>query len=225
MIRARSPEAKAKRRAQILRATADVLAADGLEGCSLNAIASRAGIVKSNIYRYFESREEILLRLLLDDLTGTCDGLSMIVSGPMSVKETAQLLANGFVASPRLCLLISQLAPTLEHNIRTDTLREIKRALLVQSNRASAALTTALPALPHATAQQAIHLLFSLVAGLWPMSNPGPELANLLAEPEFAPLGQSFADRIHDAILILLSGLTTVAKQDPHNRALPHSGH
>jgi len=67
--RARSPERKQLRRMAILQAASDVLARDGIEATSLNAIARQAGMVKSNIYRYFESREEILLRLMLLDLS------------------------------------------------------------------------------------------------------------------------------------------------------------
>ncbi len=62
--RARSPARKALRRAALLRAAAELVDADGPEGVSLAAIAARAGGAKSNVYRYFESREEILARKL-----------------------------------------------------------------------------------------------------------------------------------------------------------------
>lgn len=206
--RARSPEAKAKRRVQILQAAAAVLERDGLERCSLNAIAREAGVVKSNLYRYFESREEILLRLLLDDLDKTSERLVAAITGPMELDLTAQVLTLGFAQNPRLCLLISQLAPTLERNISTDLLREIKADLMGHAQTTAIALQRALPELTIDEAGQAIHLLFALVAGMWPISNPGPKLADLLEEPQFADLNQSFHDRMLFATRTLLTGLT-----------------
>ena len=65
--RARSPEEKELRRAAILQAAAALVEREGLEKTGLNAIAREAGISKANIYRYFESREAILLHLVLED--------------------------------------------------------------------------------------------------------------------------------------------------------------
>ena len=66
-IRARSPENKAKRAKDILKSAMLVLDRDGIDAVTLTAIAREAGVVKSNIYRYFESREEILFRLMLEE--------------------------------------------------------------------------------------------------------------------------------------------------------------
>ena len=59
--RARSPEQKAERTEQILSA-AEAMLAEGQDSSalSLNVLAKRAGMAKSNIYRYFESREALL---------------------------------------------------------------------------------------------------------------------------------------------------------------------
>ncbi|MCA9688374.1 MAG: TetR family transcriptional regulator, partial [Myxococcales bacterium] len=53
--RARSDAQKEQRRAAILQAAAALLDEGSLEAVGLNAIARRAGIAKSNVYRYFES--------------------------------------------------------------------------------------------------------------------------------------------------------------------------
>ncbi len=57
--RARKPEEQQLRRAAILAAAAELFDAEGAQGAGLNAIAARAGFTKSNVYRYFESREEV----------------------------------------------------------------------------------------------------------------------------------------------------------------------
>jgi len=207
-IRARTPEAKAKRRAAILAAASALLAAGGLEHTTLSAIATTAGITKSNIYRYFESREEILMRLLTEDLRAASAGISQALTSPCPLPEVAGLLAGGIAANPRLCLLISITASTLEHNISTDTLRDIKRDMLVSLETTAHALHKALPEIPLDQAREAVHLLFTLAAGLWPFSTPGPALSALYEEPEFAAYKQDFSEALSRATYVMLKGFT-----------------
>ncbi len=204
-IRARTPEAKAKRRAAILAAAAELLAAGGLEHTTLNAIATTAGITKSNIYRYFDSREEILMRLLAKDLHDVSKSLARTLT-PRPLPEVAATLADGLSANPRLCLLISITASTLERNISTNTLREIKREMVVSLGITAAALHAALPEIPLAEAEEAVQTLFILAVGLWPFSTPGPALAALYEEPEFAVFKQDFGTALLRATEVMLRG-------------------
>jgi len=174
--RARSPEAKAARRAAILDAAAGLLASKGIEGTTLNAIAAQAGVVKSNIYRYFESREEILMRLLTKDLRNINQTLAPLFSTPKTPAEIARALATGLAANPRLCLLISITASTLERNISTVTLREIKQDMMASLTDTATTLRHSAPVLDQETAENAVHIIFALTAGLWPLSQPCPAL-------------------------------------------------
>jgi len=207
-IRARTPEAKAKRRAAILAAASGLLAAGGLEHTTLSAIATTAGITKSNIYRYFESREEILMRLLTEDLRAASAALSQTLTSPRPLSEVAATLADGLAANPRLCLLISITASTLEHNISTDTLREIKRDMLGSLETTAHALHIALPEIPLTQAGNAVQILFTLTIGLWPFSTPGPALAALYEEPEFADFKQDFREALRRSTHVMLKGFT-----------------
>jgi len=66
--RARKPEEIEARRETLLAAAAELFDAEGPMGAGLNAIAARAGFTKSNVYRYFESREQVLLELFLSEM-------------------------------------------------------------------------------------------------------------------------------------------------------------
>jgi AcrR family transcriptional regulator len=207
-IRARTPEAKAERRAAILEAAVALLAHSGIEHTTLNAIATTAGITKSNIYRYFESREEILMRLLTQDLREASHALSQVLTAPRPLPEVAATLANGLAANPRLCLLISITASTLEHNISTETLREIKRDMITSLETTAAALHKALPEIPLEQAGNAVQILFTLTIGLWPDSTPGPALMALYKEPEFAAYKQNFGESLRRSTEVMLKGFT-----------------
>jgi AcrR family transcriptional regulator len=52
--------------ADILRVAREHLATDGAAGLSLRAVARDLGMVSSGIYRYVESRDELLTRLIVD---------------------------------------------------------------------------------------------------------------------------------------------------------------
>src|SRR5260221_7201250 len=62
--RARSEEQREVRRRAILDAAAAMLAEMPVAQVTLNELSRRAGLAKSNVLRYFESREAVLLELL-----------------------------------------------------------------------------------------------------------------------------------------------------------------
>lgn len=212
--RARSPAAKAQRYNAILAASAEILDAKGIDGVTLQAIADDVGIVKSSIYRYFESREEILLRLLLSDLYELVVDMEARFAADVPLDLVAQAYAEAFVTRPRLCLLISQLAPTLERNVTGDTLRDVKTSLLGLAQRAVTALNTALPAFSEHQCLAAVNTLFSVVAGLWPMTNPGPNVAALLEEPQFASFHHDFGEMFRTACFAVLLGADRLNEVD-----------
>ncbi|WP_208996180.1 TetR/AcrR family transcriptional regulator [Pseudovibrio ascidiaceicola] len=210
--RARSAEAKAQRHNDLIRAATCVLEQDGVDGLTLQAIASRAGIVKSNIYRYFETREAILVELLLRDFVKLIEDLEQEVPGEMAPADMAKLLAEMFASRQVLCELMSEIAPTMEKNISIDCVRDFKRALLVEAARATSALQKGLPWLE---AEEAMSVFFSIhvfVAGLWPVTNPPPVLVTLYEEPEFAPLKYEFAPALFGMITAHLLGLEAMKK-------------
>jgi len=59
--RARSDEQREMRRRSILDAAAAMLTEMPVAEVTLNGLSRRAGLAKSNVLRYFESREAVLL--------------------------------------------------------------------------------------------------------------------------------------------------------------------
>src|SRR6202158_906673 len=62
--RARQPDQIEQRKEAILSAALFLFQEKGLENVTLADIASKVGTATSNLYRYFESREHIYLRVL-----------------------------------------------------------------------------------------------------------------------------------------------------------------
>ncbi|MDX5594777.1 TetR family transcriptional regulator [Pseudovibrio sp. SPO723] len=215
--RARTAAAKAQRTKDLLAAAGELLKEEGMQAVTLKRIAEKAGVVKSNVYRYFESREDIMLQLLLADLNAMLVALEQAVTGPMSAEETAVLLARGYCGSSRTCLLLTELAPTLEHNVSQEGLRAFKRVLLEVITRASSALHKAQPHLERAQCESLIFSVNAVVAGLWPVTHPCAELEKVMAEAEFSRLKVDFEQALIANIHALLLGAEAFKDQASRN--------
>lgn len=209
-IRARSPEHKAQRADDILAAAALVLDRDGIDAVTLAAIAREAGVVKSNIYRYFESREEILFRLMIEESERLiADGIADLdaIKTKNDIPLVARTLTAGFVAHPRFCLLISQMAPILERNISVEKLIEMKREIVALIMRISTAIYRVIPDLGEAGSMRALHTSIHYIAGLWPMANPPEAVKKALEQPDLAFMKQDFEGSMEAMMRALMEGI------------------
>lgn len=208
--RARQPEQKEQRRQELLAAAAQLLADGGLEAVSLSAIARAAGLAKSNVYRYFGSREEILLEILVDDeqsWVGELERELAPLAGSGDVDAVADTLARTIAARPVTCTLISVVANVLEHNTTPEAVLQFKSRVLELTIRIRNALHAALPALPHDQTEALLRYLHALVAGLWPMANPAPLAGELMEQPQFRAMCTEFEPDLRGALAALLHGL------------------
>ncbi len=209
-IRARSPEHKAQRSAEILRAATHVLDRDGIDAVTLAAIAKEAGVVKSNLYRYFESREEILFRLMIIETAALTEtGLKNLeaLKRRGDIAAIAQTFATDCAQNPRFCLLISHMAPILEHNISVQQLIEMKKEAVGLLLQTASALHRALPALGEAGSIEAVHMIIHHIAGLWPMANPPAPVEEALQHPDLAFLKQDYLQSMIAATEVILEGI------------------
>ncbi|MEZ4363735.1 MAG: TetR family transcriptional regulator [Kofleriaceae bacterium] len=208
--RAREPEQKEQRRRELLEAAATLLRDGGLEAVSLSAIARAAGVAKSNVYRYFESREEILLEILVEDEQAWVSDLERLLAplaGRGQIKEVAELVARSIAARPLTCELISVVAAVLEHNLSLATVTQFKARVLEVSIRIRNALHAALPQLPHEHSEALLRYLHALVAGLWPMAHPAPAASEAMEQLELRGLCSEFAVDLAGALSAMMLGL------------------
>lgn len=208
-IRARSPEHKAQRAAEILSAATLVLDRDGIKGVTLASIATEAGVVKSNLYRYFESREEILFRLMLIESRKLEEAGNVALGafeGQNDIEGAARAFARIATENSRFCLLISQMAPILEQNISVEKLIELKRETVGILVSVSASLHRAVPDLGEPGAIQVMHTIIFHIAGLWPMANPTQAVLKALEQPDLAFMKLDFEDSLAQTFVLLMKG-------------------
>lgn len=207
--RARKPEEITQRREQLLVAAAELFDAEGPAGAGLNAIAARAGFTKSNVYRYFESREQVLLELFQQEFVALVDALVPAISAQPEgdVAALAEVITATFLARPRCCELISILSSTLEQNVSEATIAGVKLHMGQQNGRVVAALTARLPGVSPADCGWAIAMIGSLLAGMWAGAHPPPAAQAVLARPDFAHLRMDPARDLKRAATALLTSI------------------
>jgi AcrR family transcriptional regulator len=181
-----------------------------LDGVSLNAVARRAGIAKSNVYRYFESREAILLILLNEDQTACVtaleEGLARL-SGKIDARAVARVFARTVEAAPRFCVLQTALSTVLEQNISEEGVTIYKQHALRVGLRIGNALRAALPAFPPQATGPFIRYAHAALAGLYPLAHPAPAVARAVRAPQLAAFRCDFAEDLEAMIAALLTCL------------------
>ncbi len=208
--RARTPEQKQLRRAEILKAAAALVEREGLEKTGLNAIAREAGISKANIYRYFESREAILLHLALEDYREWASAVERVLA-PLAASDDERAVAGALVetiaARRRLATLASSLASVLEHNVSVDVVVWFKTSMLETALRLANAVQVAMPSLTMEGTQRFLMSSQFVLVGMWPAANPPPAVAEALERPELAFACIDFERDLEAIMVTMLRGL------------------
>ncbi len=208
--RARRPEEIAQRRDEIVQAAATLLDQQPLESISLNAIAREAGMAKSAVYRYFESREAIFLKILEQDWRRWLADAAVVLAplqGSDDVAAVARALTTATVKHPRLCWLVSSLASVLEHNLSEEVVLAFKQQSLQLGLGLVNDLHAAMPSITVPKLVDFLHPAFALIAGLWPLSHPSDTVRKIMSRPEFAPFQPDFAAQFERTLCMTLSGL------------------
>ena len=221
--RARSEEQREARRRAILGAAAAMLAEMAVSELTLNELSRRAGLAKSNVLRYFESREAVLLELLdaawqdwliqLDrDLAGSLDPAAPVTG---RCGQLAEAVAASLAARPVLCDLISAQAAVLEHNVSPQVAAQYKRATMAGIAALGALALRCVPELGEADAVKLAGAAVITAGALWPHTQPSAAmLAAYEADPELAALRLDFTATLGEMLEVMSAGLLTRGDRD-----------
>lgn len=217
--RARSEEQRAERRAAILGVAATMLAERPVADLSLNELARQVGLAKSNVLRYFDSREAILLELL-DARTG--DWLTALEAArrPRGAvgnrcRRLAEAIAGSLAERPVLCDLISAQAAVLERNVSVEVALRHKRAALANLRRLATLVRAVLPELAEEDAFKVAAATLLTAGALWTHHRPAEAMqAAYAADPDLAVLRIDFADALGELLTVILTGLLSPTCQN-----------
>lgn len=214
--RARSDEQRAARSQAILDTAVEMLAEMPVAELSLNELSRRVGLAKSNVLRYFESREAVLLQLLHAAVTEWIEmlraDLAAGVDPSAGLRERGDAVAAAFATSlnrhPLLCDLISAQAGTLERNVSTEEVLKFKHDSHADLARIIDAVLAHLPELGAVDAGRFVVHTVILMGALWTHAHPTEAVQRAYAaEPELADLQVDFVTALTEMAATVLSGI------------------
>jgi len=222
--RARSEEQREIRRRAILDTAAAMLDAMPVSEVTLNELSRRAGLAKSNVLRYFESREAVLLELLdratrqwLGDLSGQLvAGIDPRGTARERGDQLAAVLARSVTPQRVLCDLLSAQASVLEHNVSAEVAARYKRATLDNLAVLTELARRHLPELGGDGAWKVSGMTLVVIGALWSYTQPSASvLAAYEADPSLAVLRLDFTPALEEALATLLTGTLARAGAGP----------
>jgi AcrR family transcriptional regulator len=215
--RARRPEHKQERREAILAAARELAGERPVREISLGDIARRVGLAKSNLLRYFESREDVFLCLLLREWESWRASLTeRLRSGGVTADNLAATIARTLAERPLFCDLISEMSAVLERNVSVAAVQAFKSQSLDLVDDLGAVVAERMPDLDGPHAREAIAAALIITAGLWPIANPAPHVTAMYAEdPALIRAHVDFESRLQQLLSALITGLLHTEPASP----------
>ncbi|MER6302336.1 TetR family transcriptional regulator [Kitasatospora sp. NPDC001539] len=213
--RARSPRAKQQREAAILDAARALGAEHGIRQVTLTDIAAAVGMHKSALLRYFETREEIFLRLTAADWQEwapvLCAEIELVDAGDAA--GVAAAFARTLAARGTFCDLLAQAPMNLERNVSVERVREFKLVTLAAVDAIVTAVRVRLPELTEADGVDLMAAATSMAGSFWQIATPGPEVAALYrADPRLAHAIVEVEPRLARILTAMLEGIVAARR-------------
>ena len=214
--RARSDEQRELRRRAILDAAAAMLTEMPVSEISLNELSRRVGLAKSNVLRYFESREAVLLELLDSSFRDWTDGMGPVLDAAVDpgapvaerADQVAAALAGSLAREPVLCDLIGAQAAVLECNVSPDAAATYKRTSIANVAALAGLILRQVPELGEDDAGRFAAGVMLVTSALWPHARPSTAmLAAYQAHPDLAAMRIDFAATLREVLEVLVAGL------------------
>lgn len=210
--RARSAEQKAERRRRILDAARRMLIERlDVQSLSLNELARQAGMAKSNLYRYFESREAVLLELFIEEWTAWRSelesGLARVAQREDRLTALVALLGQTTARFPLMCHLMHALPSVLEHNIGVEVIRAFKHNGMMYIGALSERMQAAVPQFTSKQHAELMRHWVTLVVGTWPLANPSDNARQAMRDAALASVRYDFSADLTRGLRLIALGI------------------
>ncbi len=191
----------------------DMLAPRSVGEISLRELSDRVGLAKSNVLRYFDSREAIFLEVLDEEFTSWLGDVERRLGRPRARKpdyaseiRVQTVLADSLIERPLLCELVSAMAGVLERNISQEFARDFKARAMEKVGQLAQLIGTQLPWLPAEFALFFAEGALTLTAGMYPFSVPTDAVRAAIAEIGMPDPAERFHESLRTGLATWLIG-------------------
>lgn len=212
--RARNEEQKKIRTDQILAAAKELFDVLAYKDITLGMIADKLDFSRANMSRYIESKEEIFLRLYIQDMQKLVDVLlkAFQKKKKISIPEFAAEFAEICGAHTVFLRIGSILNTVIEINISISRLAECKKLMFAEIQKAAGLLVSIFPFLQGEAAFRFIMMFSGYAQGLYPTSNLSETQAKAMELAGMPALHGRFTEDLKEFIVLILSGYLNAEK-------------
>jgi AcrR family transcriptional regulator len=178
--RARSKTQIEDRISSILEAAGTVFSRVPYEQVTMQLIALEAGFTRSNIYRYFKTREEIFLGLYLSDFKKWVVAIEAEFTEVLDIDSFLERWTALLYEQKRYISLTPLFAISLEKKPSLEVFKKTKASLWQGTLDLIPVLRSALPFLTFENCLDFAHTHHAVVSGAWPMGHYSTEQKDVL---------------------------------------------
>ncbi len=207
--RARTEEQIEHRVQTITEATCRLYDSVPYHEITLAMIAREAGFTRSNLYKYFQTSEEIFLEILVNDLSEWYDEFVVeFEAEPCGVDDFTERYLNLVQQRSRMVRLLTLLNTNLERNASVEKLTSFKIRATETWNAMSETLVQILPFQDIEAARKFSLMLLALIIGAYPMWNPSLGQIEAMREAGLPYDTDYYRDACAQAITAYLRAMT-----------------
>ena len=213
--RARSDEQRAQRRRAILQTAEAMLQDMPVAELSLNELSRRVGLAKSNVLRYFDSREAVLLELMVTCVAEWTAHLAERIPAavsrragyPRRAEQLAAVVAGSLAERPVLCDLMSAQAGVLERNVSTEAVTRCKLDSMAEAERLADVIRDALVELSDDAVWRYVIGVWLTTSALWAYAQPTEAVRKAHEHERLQRAALEFPAALEDYLITLAMGL------------------
>ncbi|NQZ22970.1 MAG: TetR family transcriptional regulator [Colwellia sp.] len=208
--RARTDEKKSERKQAIYQAAFTLFKNNGYDKVSFNGIAVEAGFTKSNMYRYFSSKDDIFLNVfsdLFEKWVDECSKQLQTLEKNVQIKTFAQTWLKSLLLQPKLLDLMPILFVSLERNSSFEQLLEFKRLAMNLLYSITLDISRIYPDIEGQKAFKFLTLSYAATANYWAATMQSDALKKIYQLDEFKALKPDFEKDLTTSIEIIILGL------------------
>ncbi|WP_105615462.1 TetR family transcriptional regulator [Vallitalea okinawensis] len=207
--RARTNEQIQERKKEILKACSKLYDESGIDGVHFKAVSEITTFVRSTIYTYYKTKEELLLDLLLEDVkTWSSDVSSILAKYEILSKEAyCRELTNTYVNNTRMLELLSLLYSTVEKNCSLEKLTAFKSELMALMEPLITSIYKYFPDADDESIQTFLYNSSCFVSGLYPSTNMSEKQKEAIKKSGIPYPSVKFSDMCYKGLLALTSTL------------------
>jgi len=208
--RASTDEKKNERKEAIYKAAFTLFKKNGYENVSFNGIAVEAGFTKSNMYRYFSSREEIFLNVfavLFEQWFEDCCKKLQQLEQNEAVPVFSQAWVETLMLHPKFLDLTPYLFVSLEKNSSYEQLHVFKSLAKGLLYQITVEISRVYPEFCTEKAFKFLNLSHAACTNYWAATFQSDSLKKIYQQAEFQDLKPDFKQDLMSSVEIIIHGL------------------